>query len=329
MSHQAEAKSPPGKRSRAWNGQSRGGTFGIWFFITVVRLLGPRVAYTVLVPVAAYFLVASPKGVRASAQYHRQMNESSGWDAPIGPVRMLGHVYRHFYAFGVSLLDRLAMMSTKDSLMKIEREGMENLQEAVKANRGVIVLGAHAGNWQAAGNFLSLYNKPVNLVVLENEVERIRNMTDRAMSGRKYNVIGVDAKFSQSFEILAALRRGEIVALHGDRVMGGRSFRVPFLGREAAFPAGPYSLAAASGAALVQVFTMREPGWQYRFIAHEPQWLTMPPRANREEFLRRNVAQYAARLEATIRRYPYQWYNFYPFWDEPSPSPGLAGSNGK
>lgn len=299
-------------RRKKWSGRSRGGAFGTWFFIGVIRLLGPWVAYVALVPVAAYFLIASPRGVRASAEYHRQMN------GPIAPLRLIGLIYGHFYAFGVSLLDRFVMIGSGNSKMQIEHDGVEHLRTAIEAGKGVIMLGAHAGNWQAAGHLLQRYDTPVNLVVLENEAERIRNLTERAMPGRSFRVIGVDPEFSQSFEILAALRRGEIVALHGDRVHGGRAVRVPFLGREASFPAGPYLLAAASGAALVQVFAMREAGWRYRFVAYEPDWLTSPRRPEREAFLNQQVAKYAARLEATMRRYPLQWYNFFPFWDEPS-----------
>lgn len=303
-------------RAEGWSGRSRGGAFGTWFFITIVRLLGLRVAYLPLAFVAGYFLIGSPRGVRASAEYHRRLAGS------LGPLRLLGRIYRQFYVFGMVLLDRLAMIGAKSPSFHIEHEGVEGLRRAIEAGRGVILLGAHAGNWQAAGHLLSRYDTPVNLVVLENEIERIRAMTERATAGRSFRLIAVDAEFTQAFEIMAALRRGEIVAIHGDRVYAGRAVRVPFLGREAPFPVGPYMLAAVSGAALVQVFAMREGTGRYRFIAHEPQWLVRPPRRERQEFFRLHAALYAERLEAITRRYPYQWFNFYPFWDAEAQAAG-------
>ena len=51
-------------------------------------------------------------------------------------------------------------------------------------------------------------------------------------------------------ELVAALRRGEIVAFQLDRAMGGRGDEsVPFFGAPATFPLGPFLIAAAAGRA--------------------------------------------------------------------------------
>ena len=41
------------------------------------------------------------------------------------------------------------------------------------------------------------------------------------------------------------------------------------------------------------------------------------PRATRSEDLRKVVQEYAALLEQHCLRVPYQWYNFFDFWQEP------------
>ena len=40
------------------------------------------------------------------------------------------------------------------------------------------------------------------------------------------------------------------------------------------------------------------------------------PRARREEALRDWLARYAARLAETCRAHPYNWFNFYDFWED-------------
>ncbi len=40
---------------------------------------------------------------------------------------------------------------------------------------------------------------------------------------------------------------------------------------------------------------------------------------SREAQLRVWVEQYVAVLESLVRQYPYQWFNFYDFWDAPPP----------
>jgi predicted LPLAT superfamily acyltransferase len=74
-------------------------------------------------------------------------------------------------------------------------------------------------------------------------------------------------------------------------------------------------LAAASGAPLFQVFALREQIGRYRFFtypaAHVARELLRAP----AEALRPYVIEYAERLAAVARQYPFQWHNIYPFWE--------------
>ena len=114
--------------------------------------------------------------------------------------------------------------------------------------------------------------------------------------------------------ILAALRRGEIVAMLADRAYGTPVARVPFLGDPAPFPVGPYLLASLAEAPLVHVFSVRKPGGHYQFYGFPPERLKAPSRQEREAFLADCAARYAQRLEVLVKQYPFQWFNFYPFW---------------
>ena len=68
-----------------------------------------------------------------------------------------------------------------------------------------------------------------------------------------------------------ALRRGEIVALQGDRPrMNGRTHTAQLFGRPMPLPVGPQSLARATGAALVPVFSFREGPYNYRVVVRPP-----------------------------------------------------------
>src|SRR5947199_8996577 len=64
----------PSAGSEHWSGTGRlrGGRSGIWFFITALRILGLRLTYALLPPVAAYFSFASPD-VEATMDYHRRV----------------------------------------------------------------------------------------------------------------------------------------------------------------------------------------------------------------------------------------------------------------
>jgi predicted LPLAT superfamily acyltransferase len=300
--------SPGQEKSRQWSGRTRGGYFGNWFFVQLVRRLGLRPAYAWLVFVAGYFTLVAGKSRRCSVEYLRQVIPGhSRWKRPF-------LVFRHFYSFGVTLLDRMALiMGTARFGFRFEGELL--FRDYLEQGKGVILLGAHVGSWEIGGHLLDHLGKPVNLVVLEKEEQRLRELFDDALADRKFRLIATDGSPLRSVPILAALRRGEIVALLGDRAFGGGECRVPFLGRPARFPTGPYLLAAATGAPLFQVFSVRERLGHYRFFTYPPRLVPRTLLRGPPEELRSYVEEFAERLANTVRQYPFQWYNIYPFWD--------------
>jgi KDO2-lipid IV(A) lauroyltransferase len=70
-------------------------------------------------------------------------------------------------------------------------------------------------------------------------------------------------------------------------------------------------------------FILRE-GDRYRIVIEDP--LPVVRGGEHEADLRANVERFVAILEKYVRRYPTQWYCFYPFWDDPSrrSPPGAA-----
>jgi predicted LPLAT superfamily acyltransferase len=294
-----------------WSGQTRGGYWGNLFFAVVLRLFGLRATFVPLVPIAAYYLLASRASVRSAGEYFERLF------GPLPPALRLWYVYKNFYSLGQMLMERLAIIRDAAGRFPCMQDGMEHLRDAAALGRGVIVLGAHVGNWEAAGHLLRAYNLPVNMVGFDREERHIRRLFDAQMRERAFRFIAADAEGpAAAIAVLAALRRGELVALHGDRVFGGASAEVPFLGRPARFPLGAYQLAAISGAPLVMAFGARERVGCYRLVAFprlDPP--TDASRAARAAFTDAAVRLYVQRLEALVRRYPFQWYNFFPFWD--------------
>jgi predicted LPLAT superfamily acyltransferase len=273
-------------------------------------LAGRRAAYSWLALVAGYYVLASPRAYRASVQYlARVLGPQPGWKWPL-------LVYRHFFAFGITLLDRLVVIMGRAQI-QCRFEGEPMFKEFLDRGQGIILLGAHLGSWELGGHLLTHLGSPVNLVVLEREAARVRELFDRALQAKSFRLLTTDEHPLRSIPIVAALRRGEIVALLGDRSFGGADLAAPFLGGTARFPLGPYRLAAATGAPIFQVFAVRERLGHYRCFTFPAkllgrELLRAPPQA-----LWPHVAEYAERLAAVARQYPFQWANFYPFWEEP------------
>ncbi len=128
--------------------------------------------------------------------------------------------------------------------------------------------------------------------------------------------IGDDVSFVLAIE--DRISRGGIVAIMGDRLgPSGRRAEVNFLGGRAAFPTGPYLLAAALQCPVYLAFGLyREPD-VYELHCESFANRVDLPRDARDEALARHVQAYATRLEELCRRAPYNWFNFYEFWSSP------------
>lgn len=302
--------SSPHPKSDGWSGSGRmrGGALGILFFVGALRVLGPKLTYLLAVFPALFFSFVSPD-VPATMAYHRRVFGKRSW----WKRRWL--VFRHFLTFGKGLVDRMAILAGQTGYFSFTFEGEHHLREAVAAGKGVLLLTAHVGNWEVAGQLLSRLDVPVNVAGLDRERPEVRAMLNRVQARQEFRLLPLTGSPADMIPLVAALRRGEIVAMLGDRAYGGPTINVPFLGQDAPFPVGVYMIAASAEAPLVPVFSLREPRGHYHFFGFPAMNLQIPPRSERDAYLRSCASRFAESLEGIVRRDPLQWYNFYPFWD--------------
>lgn len=300
-------------QTKHWSGTGRlrGGRWGIWLFITALKVLGLRVTYALMVPPAIYFSFASPD-VAATMDYHRRVFGPAPW----WKRRWL--VFKHFLSFGRALVDRTAILAGKTRGFTFFFDGEKHLRDAVAEGRGVLVLTAHLGNWEAAGQLLTRLDLPITVTGFDKEAPAIRAMLNRA-SRQKFRLLPLTGQPTDAIPLVGALRRGEVVAMLGDRAYGSPSARIPFFGGMASFPIGAYVMASIAGAPLVHVFSLREPGGRYHFFGFPPQHPRMPPHHERDAYLKNCAENFARDLESVLRRDPLQWYNFFPFWAADDP----------
>jgi lauroyl/myristoyl acyltransferase len=172
---------------------------------------------------------------------------------------------------------------------------------------GLISLTAHFGNWELGGRLLACHTgRPTHVVVAPDEAPGLERWLRRSGDGLRFVP---RASATAALNLLAALRRGEVVALQGDRALGGRSdVRVPFFGRRAPFPLGPFILARASGVPIVPAFCVLETDRRYAITVGEP----FPVKPGAEEVA---LARWVDQLEHAVRERPTQWFNFFDVWN--------------
>ena len=297
----------PETKNWSGTGQLRGGKRGIAFFTALIRFFGPGVAYGFAVLPAFYFSFASPD-VPATMDFHRRMFGKVPW------WKRRWYVFKHFYSFGRAIIDRTAILAGGAKKFSFTFDGEHHIHEAVAAGKGVLLLTAHVGNWEAAGQLLSRVKCPINVTGFDKEIPAIRAVLDRS-ARQHFKLIPLTGSPTDAIQLVAAMRRGELVCMMGDRTYGSPAQKIPFLGGEAPFPIGGYVMAAIAGAPIVTVFSLREPGGHYHFFGFPPVLPHRPAHHERDAHLRACATQFAKRLETIVKRDPFQWYNFFPFWE--------------
>lgn len=300
-------------RARKWTGRSRGTVLGYKIFAWLLRHIGLWAAYALLLFVTGYYMLFAPKTLRASRDYlRRRFGEMSWW-------HLFRRSYKHILCFGQSIVDRFAALVGKSHVFATEHYGVPVLEKMMSQKEGAILLSAHLGNWELAGRLLAKnekYKKKIFVVMLQAEAEHIKRFMDSFSSQPIFEVIPIQEGMKAIMKIVSVLEQGHVVCIHGDRSLeGGRTERGMLLGAPAQFPILPYHLSHSLGVPVYRVYGLKKGWWEYHFYAKDGFVCTREKGESKAEASRRWLQSYLDDLEEFLQKYPYQWFNFFPFWE--------------
>ena len=108
-----------------------------------------------------------------------------------------------------------------------------------------------------------------------------------------------------------------MVGMLGDRVAeSSKVVSCDFLGDQAKFSAGPMLLAMTLKVPVVLVFGLYRGGNRYDLHFELLTDGIDIARAEREQALNTWTCKYANRLAARVKDAPYNWFNFYAYWQD-------------
>lgn len=223
-------------------------------------------------------------------------------------------IYRNYYVFGQTLLDKIVLMGGIKNQFTVHFDGEENLHDIVQKGKGGILLSAHVGNWEAAGHFFKRLNARMNIVMFDGEHQKIKAYLEEVTVEKNFNVIVIKNDLSHVYAIGDALAKNELICLHADRFLeGNKTVRRKLLGAEALFPFGPFALAQGFQVPVSIVFGFKEGPTHYHLYGSPV--LERFPEENKQEYGERLVSTFVNQLEEKIKMYPAQWFNYYKFWN--------------
>lgn len=286
-----------------WDGKSRGNALGYKIFIFALNRFGPPAPYFILYFVAFYFVFLSPSTTRAAYSFLRRRMQFSLAVSAFG-------VYRTYVQLGRSIIDKVAILGGASSFYSCNFDGEQHLQELVDRGEGGLLISAHLGNWDIAANFLGNLERTgtINVVAVDAEREQIRVLLEKHQSDKKFNIIPVEEDGSHIFGMYNALRNNELVCIHADRYMDRQKTGiVDFFNSPVRLPLGPFKIITKLRKPFTFVFAVKESASHYHFFSTE----VLEPENDPLEIMKK----YAIELEKKTRLYPYQWFNFYDFWE--------------
>ena len=240
--------------------------------------------------------------------------------------------YYHIFSFGLCLLEKLRGWNGAVNLKQIETQDddLKTLVGQLNQGRGAFVLCSHLGNMEMLRSFTGykvchthrdFHVYPVeNLFVAKKFYRLLRELKSDFL---KYvidaNSIGVNTAIMMKEKIA----EGNLVVVAGDRTSANSRNRVietMFLGEKANFPEGAFSLAGILNAPVYFVFAIRKCDFNIRspYEMHVVRAKTSLDcsRKERSERMKLLLREYVDLLEKYCKEHPYQWYNFFNFWEK-------------
>ncbi|HET7525884.1 MAG TPA: acyl-CoA synthetase [Burkholderiaceae bacterium] len=301
--------------ANAWaRERERGSRLALRMMAFIAVAFGRRIARWVLHPIALYFVVFARDSRRHSERYlARALGRAVRWRDR----------YQHVLTFAATVLDRVYFARGHLHEFELHVDGVPLMDELVAGGRGALLLGAHFGSFEALHAVGA--GRPGLRVAMAMFPDNARMIHDtlRSIAPHFHLDIITIGRSDSTLAVRDWLDGGGLVGVLGDRVLGAVGARsslveLPFLGAPARFSDAPLRLAALLRRRVIFMAALYRGGRRYdvRFEALADFTQGSADATQRDNRLRDALQAYVQRLEALCREAPYNWFNFFDFWNE-------------
>ncbi len=241
----------------------------------------------------------------------------------IHPDWSQGHINKFskkfFQNFGITIVEILQMtcLSKEDILQRITIHGEENLINAAKSPKGVIVISAHIGNWEMLCLFVSCYFEKPFAIVGRSIGSRLLSKLIYQLRERFGNIV-IERKGAFS-KMTKALRKGDAVGLLIDQgVKSSEGVDITFLGKNSNATPGAALLSIRSDCPVLPVFCVRQKDNSLAIIAEPP--FIMEKTGDLRADIKLNTQKLTSAIEKAVNQYPEQWFWAHKKWKRHYPN---------
>ncbi|WP_439487929.1 LpxL/LpxP family acyltransferase [Algoriphagus sp.] len=288
----------------SWTGRSRGNVLGYKTVVYSLRIFGLSKTYFLLRMISYYYYLFAGEPKRHILRFYQDHLGFSRSEAK-------ALCKENFFLLAQSILDKIALAMDLGKEIYYKQRGEDQLIRMAKSGQGGFVFSAHLGNWDIAGNLLQNLDVPLNVLMYENEEEKINDFLEQIGSKPSFNIIPIKEDMSHLVKIYKHYKQKELICINADRFLpGAKTVTADFLNGTAHFPEGPFSIVNKLKAEYTFIFAVKSSKFGYEFSA------TKPRRADGQ--IHGIVADYINALEEKVKQFPAQWFNYYDFFQDPS-----------
>lgn len=290
------------------NQKERSNPFTLRLICYIALNVSRGFARLLLWPITLYFFISSPLARFSSRQYLRRI---PGYDGNIWQV------IHHFHHFSATVLDRVYFLTNQFDRYKIKIHDEVRIDETLSLDKGAILLGAHVGSFDVL-RCLALRRKhlPLKILMYHDHNAMITRILDELNPEVAATVINL-ADPTALLQMKEAMEQGCIIGMLGDRLLEGeKKVSCTFLGDEIALPSGPFALAELLNVPVIGMFGVYTGGNQYEIyhsFLYDGQKVVGE---SRRETVARLTQKYVNSIEGMVKRFPYNWFNFYDYWED-------------
>ncbi|MDP8264563.1 MAG: ELM1/GtrOC1 family putative glycosyltransferase [Candidatus Aceula lacicola] len=192
----------------------------------------------------------------------------------------------------------------------ITLEGKEHVDEALKKNKGLILLAMHFGSWELCNFMSKLLGHPYRVVV--NPQKRHQRLNDLLNSYRQKAGASLVEPGSGTRDFVKALRNNEIVGMVVDQ--GGKTGSLTkFFGRESSMSLGAIKMALKLGVPVCFCTIVRDPkAAHHKLKVFSPSQFEIS--GNRDQDIADSLNKVVTQMEKVIVKYPSEYMWFYKIW---------------
>ena len=269
--------------------------------------IGRRAARLLLYPITLYFVISARAARRVSYEYLKRVR---------GCPPHWWHVFRHFHCFAATILDRVYLLRGEFKHFDVTLHEKEILHRQIESGKGCILLGSHFGSFEVLRTLgVTQQDFPLKVLMDIAHNQNITRFLD-ALNHKIASTVIVPDRPDTLLRVKESLDAGFLVGMLGDRVSSGdKTTQCRFFGSPATFPAGPILIAAMMHCPVILFFGLYRGGKRYEIYFEHFADDVILNRDHRAEDIQHWMQRYAERLEHYARLAPYNWFNFYPFWD--------------